>query len=388
MSCKRWFAVTAVTAMLVGAVAPASAAGDVVWHRSLDASFQAVVTDANGHIYAAGFAPRGADSPFGRPLVMVLAKFDPQGDRMWTRTWRSAEEGFLHAIGWDVAISPDGRTVYVGGAQIGDSWEYSRPRLWAFSSAGALRWTRAMPIGGMVDAVAGRSAGVVAAGYGWLGAWSRDGRSRWRTVEPGVVRSVSVGADGAIYSVGFIGRLPRSVTEIAPDAALDPSNYVDADVMLTKHTAFGVARWVRVLADRPSSARGDDAALAVDVAGRRVFVAGEAETQADHRAWLARLSTDGHIVWTRRWGGSGSAVSAVDVATSPWGPVYVVSDRRRSPALVLRAYAPASGAPVSTATMRLTTHEVATAVMTGWGKALYVSAREFAVSGDLWRLGL
>ena len=103
-----------------------------------------MATDPAGAAYVTG----AVDSQDGYWKTMVVAKYARNGDQLWKRVWRSHTERYPYSAGSDVAVSPDGDTVYVGGAEFNDSTEAARARLWAYSADGHLVWARVgCPVG-------------------------------------------------------------------------------------------------------------------------------------------------------------------------------------------------------------------------------------------------
>jgi len=393
----RWLAVFVAVMIQFAGTPSASAAWDPEWHRAPAMSIQAVAADRAGHVYVTGFAPRGPERYFGRPLAMVLAKFDAAGNRLWTRTWRGTARFWPFALGMSLAVAPDGGLVYAGGALISDAGENARARLWAYSAAGRLRWIARWPHthdAGIVSAVATRPSGVVAGGFS-VGAWDRDGSRRW--VRPfsqpfrngfGVVRDIGI-EQGHVLAAGFVGRLDPEVTEVLYPGPLDPRMYEDTDAAIRVYTASGTLVWSLVRED--PTVRDHDAALSLDVSADRILVAGQIGTsQSRYRGWLARLSSGGRIVSAERYGDPDGLTRVAGVSRAPWDHVYLVLDRRSGRAdarrtLVLREQG-LWGAHLSKRSITLRPHATASGVATTWGRKLYVTAQLFAEGGDLWRL--
>ena len=291
----------------------------------------AVATDGAGSAYVSGMV----ETPDGW-TAMVLSKFDPNGTLRWRRTWRATSGLHRHTLGHDVAVSPDGRTVYVGGAQLNDSGEDAIARMWAYTSAGSLRWTRADWAGSATyTAVSARTNGVVAGGRsvgecgpvnGFIAAFATDGERRWRDAfEPGAreaygdaVTGIAIDLHGRIVVVGSQNRSATACDSGAPTS--------DRDVVIQQRTSLGGILWTRIVSD--PGVRDFDAALSVDTVGSLIVAAGRRDAWIERpgRAWLACLTADGRFRWTRRWGTeTPKGSSANGVAVAPWRSVYVVS---------------------------------------------------------------
>ncbi len=342
------------------------------WSRSLGFSAEAIATDGAGNVYVTGFAPFGPAQDWGRSVAMVLEKSDPDGTPLWTKRWRSTSKRFPDAAGWDVAVSPDGGTVYVSGAIMLPPWEVQRGRLWAFSSDGRRRWVRGISRNVMTALVAG-AAGLVAGGGGSVRAWGPDGSPTWaRSFEEpegehcDVVEDVAIGDRGEIYVVGFLDTTPTCAQE-------EGGAFEDADIVIQQRSSSGDVVWSEVLSDPGVD---NDRASAVAVSDGSVFVAG----QRDGRAWIARLTPDGELAWTRRWGPRGMVVRTVDLSASPWGPLYLLAERGP---LIVHRYAQDGDLEWD---RRLRLGMKASGVATAAEGALYVAASDFAESGELLRI--
>jgi hypothetical protein len=370
MRAIRWGLAFVLSVAMALAGTPATA-GPIVWERRVAFSVEAVATDPDGDLYLVGFAPSGEERYFGTPWAMVLAKVAPDGDRLWTRTWRSHHRFYVQALGTDVAVSSDGRDVYVVGRAVNDTGEASKPRVWVYAGDGALRWTRPSPGGTAVAAVPG---GFVTAGADRIVRWDRDGTERWDRPFLDVtgdvckvVHDVAVGG-GAIYAVGFLDRTPT-----CNDSEGGPIPE-DAEIVIQKRAPGGSVLWSKV---RTDAGRDNDEAVTVDAAGRRIFVAGEVHG----RGWLARFTPGGRRVWIHRW----RRETPTDVTAAPWGRVYLLSDRRAA-VTTLRSFS-LSGELRSGIRVRLDrANWDASGVATTRGGAIYATARLFAARGWLWRM--
>lgn len=364
---------------------PAGSAGasdplGALWHRTLDFSATAMATDGEGNAYVTGFAPYGRANEWGRSVAMVLEKTDPDGRQAWIRRWRSRHELYTDAAGFGVAVSPDGGTVYVTGERMIPPWEERRVRIWAYSPDGRLLWSRQTDRFAVWASAAASSAGVVVGGYGWVAAWGPDGDPLWlRTFEEpdgrhcDSVADVAIGRDGEVYAVGHLDLTPTC-------GEMEGGALEDADIVIQRRSASGDLVWSRILTDTETD---NDWAFAVTADGARIFVAGV----QDGRAWLARLSSEGDIVWERRWGRFPS-MRPVDLSVAH-GAVHVLV-HRYSPdsargTLILRPYG-TNGRFIAERRARLGKHAWPTGVAPGPDGALYVIARASGDSGDLWLL--
>jgi hypothetical protein len=355
------------------AVSPTPSEISTTWHRSFDFSVQAVAADDDGNAYVTGLAPFGPARDWGQSMEMVLAKIDPSGEQVWMERWQSSSMRYPDAAGFDVTVSENGSLIYVAGEVMLPPWEAVRPRLWAYSSAGELLWSLpTFPYGG-TSAAGADSAGVVVGGWGSVGAWDREGDRRWTESfeePPGMhcdaVNDIAIGARGEIYAVGFLDTTPTC-------ASIEGGEYRDADVVIQRRAPTGDLVWSEVLTD--VGVTDNDWARAVDAAGSQLLVTGE----VDGHAWLARVSSDGEVVWERSWGVTETTAYGLDAA--PWGAVYAMSGSR------LRRLTP-EGELVWERRLRLGEERVLSGVASAPGRVLYVAAGGgFSVwEGDLWRM--
>jgi len=376
--------------LAISLAAPAVAASDPwnpIWRRTFDPNgntlvgppVRAIASDAAGNVFATGTI--GMNDGWS---AMILVKYAADGELLWQRTWRAMSGFHRHTIGFAVAVSPGGRTVYVGGAQLNDSTEEAISRVWSYTSVGDWRWSRvAWPSSTVVRAVLARPSGVVAAGSthgelgplnGLLAAFAADGARRWRddfdvrarSRLTDVVHGLALDSAGRIYAVGS----QDTERDIGPPGA------VPRDAVIQQRSATGEVLWTRVLRD--PGVRDWDDALAVDASGVRIFVAGQRDAWRERpgRAWLMRLSPSGAIRWQRVWGPPPPVgATAVGVSIAPGGGLYVVG--RAGTAMVLRRLSLA-GDLVSE---RRRDHTVPTGVTNGEGGGLYASG-----DASVWRM--
>jgi len=164
------------TVLVPAAQARAVDPWDPIWERSVREDIgsifvppmAAVAADGHGNAYVTGFRANGSWGSPESSSSMTLAKYGPASRLLWRRAWTLTSGFHRYAVGFDVAVSPDGRTVYVAGTQFNDSTEDGVPRIWAYTATGVLRWVH-VPWGGrasaMGRAVVARRAGVVVGGF-------------------------------------------------------------------------------------------------------------------------------------------------------------------------------------------------------------------------------
>ena len=375
-------AVVAYVALTAGVAA--AAPWDPIWERTVNPDTGSLIVpplmgaaaDADGNVYVTGTV-----ATLDGGTAMTLRKLDPSGTVLWRRRWPSRLDLFPYVLGRDVAVSINGRTVYVGGAQMNDSTEDSAARVWSYTSGGHLRWARlAWPgrrVGSaFVTSVAAGRIGVVVGGHTWgecgpvnglLARFASDGTRRWHDVFESRARDdvgdevldVAVGAGGRIFAVGSHD---TAATSCGTDAG--------TRVSIQARGPAGRIVWTRVL---PGIAAREEATT-VDAVGEHLFVGGQ-RGREPRRAWLSRLNDRGRIVWSRTRPATGTRSGVSALSASPWRALYVVG--RVGNDTFLRRFT-SRGEPVST---RVLDGPRPTAVTTGGGRTLFVTADD-----TLWRL--
>lgn len=382
-----------VLAVLSWAVAPAAAADpwDPIWERSVKQDTgswvvppsTAMATDPGGSVYVTGYRVYGnAGTPDGG-ASMTLAKLTPDGDPLWRRAWSHPSGVHRFTIGFDVAVAPEGGTVYVAGARFNDSGEDGVPMLWAFTSSGRLRWTHTAWGGGwsaMARAVVARSGGVVVGGVtfgecgptnGVIAAWSVGGERRWQDpFEPAArdaigdaLYDLAIGAGGAIYAVGS---RDLGVSSCGPEPT------PDVDVMIQRRAPDGRIGWTRVW--RGGDQVDDDRASTVAARGDVIVVGGRRDGYPG-RAWLARIAPTGEVRWSRTFPRPPAGGQLTGLSVAPWGPIYSVG--KADGATFLRRYARTG----DLGSERRLAGPAASGVATARGGAVYVTRQ-----ATLWRL--
>lgn len=355
------------------ATSPTPSPSADTWTRQLDLSPEAVATDGDGDVYVTGFAPYGRTLDTGRRVAMVLEKVDPTGAPIWTRRWKSRDEMFTDAAGFDVAVSPGGDIVYVSGETLIPPWEARQVRLWAYSSGGELLWTRQTDLFAFGATIGATSSGAVAGGFGWLGGWSETGDPLWTASfeEPtgehcDEVADIAIGGDDDVFAVGFLDTTPTC-------GSVEGGDFQDADVVIQRRSVSGDLVWSQILADPEVE---NDWARAIDVVGDEPYVAGN----VDGRAWLARLTPDGELAWSRRWGAPDMAGWLAGISAAPWDAIYTLASRGP---LIVRRYTPDGDLVWD---RRVRPGLEASGLATGPDGAVYVIAGDHEASGELRRI--
>ena len=306
---------------------------------AFDVRSGSVAVDSAGNTYVAG--SRGQD-----PSVAVLAKFDPAGAVLWTRTWAPPGVG-AHADGQFVAVAPDGSVYFAG--TVGSHYEGGAWFLRKYGAGGALRWARderGWQHGRTADFPTGlavtRSHVLMSGSFqgccgdlrildGWVLAFGRSGSWRWRSPFEATglsefsdeAEGIAVGAGGGIYVGGWAAVGPE-----ADDVA------ADHELFLQRLDRHGNVVWSRVY---PATAHIDQhfgADLAVRGGALMVSALVDGIPVAFIRsrpghAWLGRFTLAGSLVWSRHWGTSWiRAAQPLAVTVDDVGRTFVVGTRR------------------------------------------------------------
>lgn len=341
---------------------PATAAGADTTARWSDRAGTELVGTAVG--------PDGSVVAVGRKIVkskskMVVSSWAPDGTRSWTATWAPDGRAFSDAVAVDVGA--DGTIAVVGRVQSvhceGGGWflEVREPD-------GALVQRYVTPgwqceIAENVADVAVSSDQIVVAGNdygccddphhdGWLRAFTLDATPTWSTdFEPPEgtpyeyfdrATGLAIASDGEIYAAGW-----------AASQEIEAGKYTwQGSLVVQKMTSGGGVLWrEEAFAGRYSF----DTTAKVAVREQIVMVLGAtrpgpvswgAKGPAD--SWLARMTTEGSVNWTRSWGKDwGTATQAEDLSIDGQMNTWVVGTRRdpsdRGYDLAVRRIGPAGG---------------------------------------------
>lgn len=347
----------------------------------------------DGSSYLVGFT-----GSFGSSEKLFTVKFDATGALAWQRTW-DAPGQFIRDEGRDAAVAPDG-SVYVTGLTFVDG---NRALLLKFGPDGTLLWQRVFGGNAHGDGVAVGADGSVYVAGGLRDAadaedlfvikLSPEGAPLWFKTwgAPGVseqAQGIAIGGDGNLYIAGvaprpsepFLGEFDAVVLEIDPagnliwqrafaggdvtdarggiDVAPDGSLYVAGgfqgpsgsgfanDGLVLKVTSDGELVWARRWED--SFAEG----VAVAPDGRIVFVGQTSFDQGGDDALIVRLQPNGRTSDATAWGGVGFE-GGRDVAVAPDGTIVLGAFAEQPPYTLAAARGRASRARLSVSTPSL-----------------------------------
>lgn len=346
-------------AVLTAWILPASASPlPFEWRRSVGISLADVATDDTGFTVVTG---QRQGYEYG---AFMVAAFDGAGTKLWQDSWRPIRGEPAGTAGEAIAIGPDGNIYALGfGWHCRFGCESGGWFIRAYTRDGTLRWARqaagwkTRPRQSEATGIDTWSGGLVITGYeyddyvgamvSWVRAYGLDGTFAWKTrvrvaaaTEVRVAtQDVAVGPTGAIFVVGYL--------IVGPITAPGEN---DLEPFIAGFTSAGVRRWTRVIRERGDL--DDDRAVALDVRGTTLVVAGElwhrthGHPRSQRQGWLSRLSVQGDVRWTTTWGGD-RMPEVADVALASDGGVMSIGSASTGPfavALALRTFA-RTGAP-------------------------------------------
>jgi hypothetical protein len=318
-----------------------AAAPSITWDRSVARSLSSVAADHAGAVYTTGF--RIGPSEHGADPYMVLYRYSSAGTFQWKRTWRPSN---AWAKGSDLAIGDDG-SVYVSGIVNMNGFEGNQWFIRKYSPAGRLLWRHQTPnwrtpsAVGHAETISGVAvgAGVVAvSGYsfgccgdvdhdGWVRTYDLDGNLKWTspfeasqpTGTNDAANAIAISGIGRVYVAGWVATGAESEGDMA-----------DHEIMIQKLGPSGSVVWTHMFFDHHRKDR--DGATSVSVRGDRAMLTAEAggnwQGRSPH-AWLASLTFDGGVRWTRTWGkDSDHAAQLSSVSIDPSGSTYVAGTER------------------------------------------------------------
>lgn len=313
------------------------------WSKTVAVKLSSAAADASGNVYATGY--RIDRSAHRADPYMVLYKYGSAGTLLWKRTWSPSH---AWAEGLDLAIGDDG-SMYLSGRVNMDGYEGNQWFIRKYSPAGALLWRHQTPnwrtpsAVGHAETISGIAVGagmVAVSGYsfgccgdvdhdGWVRTYDLDGNLQWTSPfeasRPAgtndAVNAIAIGGLGRVYVAGWIATAQEG----------NDSDMADHEIMVQKLGPSGGVVWTRVLFDHHKQDR--DGATGISVRGDRVMVAAAAGGSWIHRrpmhAWLARMTFDGRVAWTRTWGTNRDrAAQPASVSVDPSGATYVIGVER------------------------------------------------------------
>ena len=324
-------------AVALACLCPPAEAQTIRWARQFGTSGTEIayaVAAADNGVYVAGEIMNGAFPGFtnagGRDAF--VAKFDPQGNRLWVRQFGSTgEDTALGIAANDGAVYVVGRTAGAlpGQAPVGNTDAFVR----RYGPDGTELWTRQFGTSGIDEALAvtiipaglyiagrttgafpGQDSGSPGTDDAFIARFDEDG-NQWWTRQFGTAgpdRAYGIAADpGGAYVAGY-----------TQGALVSPAAGTDA--FLRKYDDRGNVLWTRQITSAGSA---NDIAYAVTVGYSEVYVCGDTagifagqNRAGGADAWAQKYDANGALQWTRQFG-SVANDTAYGIAAANW--VYI-----------------------------------------------------------------
>lgn len=300
----------------------------------LSDSWGYVAVDQAGNVYVAGSTAGvlPGETALGK-TDLVLRKFDPQGNEIFTRQFGTNDSDRPNGL----RVDPGGNVFLVGftlGAFPGETNQGKADVvLLKLASDGSTLWTRQFgtPDGDIPYDIAVDSDGSVVVvgevdealpGQTYVGApmafvrkYSSGGEEQWTrqfgTGQTTDATAVTVDASGAVFVAGPVyGALPGQ------------GSYGKADIYVRKYDASGVEGWTRQWGSTDG-----DFVYSVDVdPGGNIFLTGYIEPSTlRYTSFVYKLDSSGEEIWSKTIAGSMS-VNAHRVVADSKGNVIVAGD--------------------------------------------------------------
>jgi putative pyrroloquinoline-quinone binding quinoprotein len=318
----------------------ADADGTPLWGRSyngpdsnIDEALDVAVSTDGRTVYVTGYS-------FGGPATTNDATTIAYDALTGRQLWVARYDGPGHDtdVGVDVAVAPDGESVFVTGASIGTDGMLDVLTLAYDASTGIQSWVArhgeanaaadeglslgVSPDGGLVFVTGYQTS--VDADFLTVAYDAQGGGEVWsRSIDAGgdeLGRSLVVAPDGSsVYVTGYRSGVPGGAV---PLACFSGEAAVGDDYLTAAYDATsGTRRWLRNY-DGPDHDCDQAYAIAVDPAGSAVFVTGSsfAPSSDFDVATVAYAGADGSELWTARYDGPDHLYDAGDsLVLSPNG---------------------------------------------------------------------
>jgi outer membrane protein assembly factor BamB len=297
--------------------------------KLLDGPSAIAMSQGGGTVFVTGSS--GRDPNFSYATAAYNAK---AGRQLWASRYHGKEKGFSFANA--MAVSPDGRTVFVtGSSHSRGDFQASDYATVAYNAAtGRQRWVSryhpgvgfdqaesvAVSPGGRTVFVTGRLTGKDGTSpynYGTIAYNATTGRQLWAS---------------RYHGPGFGARDPISV-KVSPSGQ---EVYVTGAAFAAYATvAYNAATGKQLWASRYKNAFATSMAVSPD--GRAIFVTGDRHDGS--YATVAYNAATGKQLWARRYHGNGAA----SIAVSPHGTTVYVTGGSKTAAYATIAYNAATG---------------------------------------------
>lgn len=344
-----------------------------VWGGNRDDRGRDVAVDERGNLYMVGSTESfntSNDNAF-------LAKYTPDGEVLWEKTWGGDGSNYIGAEGYGVAVAPDGNVYLVGVAQAKEyyrsDWDvhYEHILLLKYTSQGELIWAKiqeSRTIFSHCAVTVDSRNRVYLAGYG---SFKDDGGEKWfaflrRYTEDGQITwerewirgdhgfqvicayALAIDQSDNLYLVGtgsgaFLQKYSsegellwvetwggNNADAEGKGVAVDPSGnvYITGDyynsVFIIKYTPDGKMVWDEV--PWPTRIESYGYGIATDVYGN-VYVTGWGVPNVSPDAFVMKYTQQGEPLEVEIWGGD-EADFGYGITTDPWGSLYITGSTR------------------------------------------------------------
>ena len=291
--------------------------GTQAWTRQVGVAgyddLRCVTTASDGAVYVAGYS----SSPIGDGFI---ARYNSDGSHVWTQS-----VGMRFGDARSVAAGVDG-AIYVVGSTYPSADALSDAYIVRYNSDGSKVWSRLLSgtgydyangvttgadgaiyvVGGTDSSTLGSQVRNGGGADGFITRYNTDGSMDWTRLISGagdyVAKSVTAGADGAIYVAGTYTSPLAEGQQIRSDQGF-----------ITRYNSDGTQAWSQLIGGWWSEASrvttGEDGAI---------YVVGFQNGDA----FINRYDSDGGKAWTRWLGGMGSD-KATGVTVGSDGAIYV-----------------------------------------------------------------
>jgi PQQ-like domain len=302
---------------------------------NIDQALDLALAPGGGAVYVTGYS-------FGGPSTTndatTIAYDGITGDRLWVARYDGP--GHDTDVGAEVAVAPDGQTVFITGASVGADGMLDVLTVAYDTTTGSQKWvarlgeSNAAPDEGLSIAISPDGGSVYVTGYRTesdanfltVAYSASDGVELWkRSIDAGgdeLGRSLVVAPDGSsVYATGYRSGAPGGLGVGRPPLACasDVPTVGDDYLTVAYDSATGQRRWIRNY-DGPDHDCDEAYGMAIAPNGSAVFVTGSSFSFASDSdvATVAYSTVDGTELWASRFDGPSHLYDAGDsVSVAP-----------------------------------------------------------------------
>jgi hypothetical protein len=133
---------------------------------------------------------------------------------------------------------------------------------------------------------------------------------------------ISIDAAGNVYTTGYF----TGTADFDPNAGvsyLDSGSAGSEGIFVTKLDAAGNLVWAEAVGDA-GTARGNG--ISIDAAGNLYTIGSFEGTAGTNYFDVAKLTAEGHMLWTRQMGGNNTEINGTGISTDTAGNVYITGN--------------------------------------------------------------